>query len=131
MYKSTKVSITVSISADHESQARTATLSTEDNTEWSMLVFVSGGKGASGCWVPLARLLTCEDSRAGRFAFLAAHHGREADLVLGGGEQAGQGVVGDVAVNYQAVHSSCVGNRRVNDINRVGISLKHQIYLAR
>ena len=55
-------------------------------------------------WPLGACLLTCEDGRAGRFALLAAHHGGEADLVLGGGEQTGQGVVGDVAVDDQAVH---------------------------
>lgn len=52
-------------------------------------------------------LLTCKDSGAGRDALLAALHGGEVDLVLGGGEQAGQGVVGDIAVDNQAVHATC------------------------
>lgn len=52
---------------------------------------------------------TCEDGRADHFALLTPSDGVQADLVLGSGEQAGQGVVGHVAVNHHAVHPTCGG----------------------
>lgn len=53
-------------------------------------------------WTP-----TCEDRGADHFALLTPSDSVEADLVFCCGEQAGQGVVGHIAVDHHAVHSTC------------------------
>lgn len=50
---------------------------------------------------------TCEDGGADHFALLAPSDGNKADLVFSGRKQAGQGVVGHIAVYHHAVDPTC------------------------
>lgn len=56
---------------------------------------------------------TCEDGGADHFALLTPPDSVEADLIFCSRKKAGQGVVGHVAVNHHAVHSTC---RRTSEI---------------
>ena len=50
---------------------------------------------------------TCEDRGGDHFALMTPSDSIEADLVFCSRKQAGQGVVGHIAVNHHAVHSTC------------------------
>lgn len=49
---------------------------------------------------------TCEDGGGNHFALLGSFDSIEADLIFSSREQAGQGVVGHIAVNHYAVYST-------------------------
>lgn len=56
--------------------------------------------------VPLVSQPTCEDGGDNHVTLLALFDSTEADLIFRSREQAGQGVIGYIAVNHHAVHTS-------------------------
>lgn len=79
---------------------------------------------------------TCEDGGADHFALLTPSDSVEADLVFCSRKQAGQGVVGHIAVNHHTVHSTCRRHHnccRQSDITSLqgkGILLSQLVFIA-
>lgn len=59
------------------------------------------------CAVAMVLQLTCENRGPNHITLLALFDSTEADLIFRSREQAGQGVVGHIAVNHHAVHTAC------------------------
>ncbi len=74
---------------------------------------------------------TCEDGGADHFALLTPSDSVDADLVLCSRKQAGQGVVGDIAVNHHAVHSTCRRHQREADIRTAAVTLISHFFICR